>query len=113
MHERSPISYVDRVRAPILFLAGSNDSRCPIRQVMLYVDRLRARGNPHEVYVYDTGHSSFDVEERVRQRALVLDFLARTIPGIEPLPRVAEIAATVKRGAGYSAVEGTGTAEVA
>jgi dipeptidyl aminopeptidase/acylaminoacyl peptidase len=113
MHERSPISYVDRVRAPILFLAGSNDSRCPIRQVMLYVDRLRARGHPHETYIYDTGHSSFDIEERVRQRALVLDFLARTIPGIEPLPRVAEIAATVKRGAGYSAVEGTGTAEVA
>jgi dipeptidyl aminopeptidase/acylaminoacyl peptidase len=104
MRERSPISYVDRVRAPILVLAGSNDSRCPIRQVMLYVDRLRARGHPHELYVYETGHSSFDLDERVRQRALVLDFLAERVPRIAPLPRVREIAAEVRGGAGYSAV---------
>ena len=102
MRERSPISYVDRVQAPILFLAGSNDSRCPIRQVMLYVDRMRARAHPHELYVYETGHSSFDLDERVRQRALVLDFLAEHVPGTEPLPRVAEIAADVRGGAGYS-----------
>jgi len=104
MRERSPISYVDRVRAPILFLAGSNDSRCPIRQVMLYVDRLRARGHPHELYVYETGHSSFDLDERARQRALVLDFLARTVPGVRPLPRAPEIAAQVMSGPEYSAV---------
>ena len=29
MAERSPISYVDNVRAPILFLAGEADTRCP------------------------------------------------------------------------------------
>ena len=103
MRERSPISYVDHVSAPLLILAGSNDSRCPIRQVMLYVDRLRARRHPHELYVYGTGHSSFDLDERVRQRALVLDFLARTVPGIEPLPGVAAIAASVKAGGGYAA----------
>jgi dipeptidyl aminopeptidase/acylaminoacyl peptidase len=105
MRERSPINYVDRVQAPILFLAGSNDSRCPIRQVMLYVDRLRARAHPHELYVYETGHSSFDLDERVRQRALVLDFLAEHVPGIEPLPRVREIASEVRRGPGFTAVE--------
>jgi dipeptidyl aminopeptidase/acylaminoacyl peptidase len=104
MRERSPISYVDRVEAPILFLAGSNDSRCPIRQVMLYVDRMRARAHPHELYVYETGHSSFDLDERVRQRALVLDFLAEQVAGIEPLPRVREIANDVRGGAGYSAM---------
>jgi len=107
MRERSPISYVDRVTAPLLILAGSNDSRCPIRQVMLYVDRLRERGHAHELYVYATGHSSFDVDERVRQRALVLDFLARHVPGIEPLPGVRDIAAAIMAGPGYSAVSGS------
>jgi dipeptidyl aminopeptidase/acylaminoacyl peptidase len=106
VRERSPISYVDGVRAPILFLAGSNDSRCPIRQVMLYVDRLRARGHPHELYVYETGHSSFDIEERVRQRGLVLDYLTRSVPGIVPLPRVREVADAVKAGPGYTTVSG-------
>ena len=65
----------------MLILAGENDTRCPIRQVWNYVDRLRTGGVEPEVYTYATGHSSFDVEERVRQTAIVLDFLARTVPG--------------------------------
>ena len=43
--ERSPITYVDAVRAPLLILAGENDSRCPIRQIWNYVGRLRERGH--------------------------------------------------------------------
>jgi dipeptidyl aminopeptidase/acylaminoacyl peptidase len=79
--ERSPITYVDAVRAPLLILAGENDSRCPIRQVWNYVGRLRARGIEPRVYTYGTGHASFDIEERVRQTAIVLDHLAATVPG--------------------------------
>jgi dipeptidyl aminopeptidase/acylaminoacyl peptidase len=79
--ERNPITYVDAVRAPLLILAGENDSRCPIRQVWNYVGRLRARGVEPQVYTYATGHASFDVDERVRQTAIALDFLARTVPG--------------------------------
>jgi hypothetical protein len=47
---------------------------------MLYVERLQARGHPHEVYVFPTGHSSFDVDERVRQIGTILDFLRRHVP---------------------------------
>jgi dipeptidyl aminopeptidase/acylaminoacyl peptidase len=83
--ERNPITYVDNVRAPLLILAGTNDSRCPIRQVWNYVDRLRARSFEPRVYTYETGHSSFDIDERVRQTAIVLDFLAATVPGIRRL----------------------------
>lgn len=83
MADRSPINFVDNVRAPVLFIIGENDSRCPIRQAMLYVDRLAARRHPHEVYVFTTGHGSFDVDERVKQVRIVLEFLARHVPGIE------------------------------
>lgn len=82
MAERSPISYVDNVRAPILFLAGEADSRCPIGQVMAYVDRLRARDHPHELYLFPTGHAPFQIDERIHQTGVVLDFLARHVPGI-------------------------------
>lgn len=82
MAERSPISYVDNVTAPILFLAGEADSRCPIRQVMAYVDRLRARNHPHELYLFPTGHAPFQIEERIAQTGAVLRFLARHVPGI-------------------------------
>ena len=83
--ERSPISYVDAVRAPLLILAGENDSRCPIRQIWNYVARMRARNLEPQVYTYATGHASFDTDEKLRQAAIVLDHLARTVPGIARL----------------------------
>ncbi len=83
MRDRNPINFADSVRAPVLFVIGKNDSRCPHRQAMLYVERLEARGHPHEVYVFPTGHGSFDVDERVRQIRTILDFLARHVPGVE------------------------------
>ncbi|TAJ99212.1 MAG: S9 family peptidase [Chloroflexota bacterium] len=82
MAERSPISYVDNVKAPILFLAGEADSRCPIGQVLAYTDRLAARNHPHELYLFPTGHAPFQIDERVHQTGVVLDFLARHVPGI-------------------------------
>lgn len=82
MRDRNPINFVDEVRVPVYFLIGRNDSRCPYGQAMAYVDKLAARGHPHEVYVYETGHSSFDVEERIRQAREILGFLARHVPGV-------------------------------
>ena len=82
MRDRNPINFADRVRVPALFLIGRNDSRCPYRQAMAYVEKLAARKHPHEVYVYETGHSSFEVDERVRQVGTILDFLARHVPGV-------------------------------
>ncbi|MFI9580330.1 S9 family peptidase [Streptomyces sp. NPDC052236] len=72
----SPLTYVDAVRAPVYISAGVNDPRCPIRQVENYVDRLAARGAPHEVYRYDAGHGSLVVEERIKQVRLELAFAA-------------------------------------
>ena len=56
--ERSPITYVDRVTAPLLILAGDHDTRCPIRQILNYLERLKARGHPFEVYRFEAGHGS-------------------------------------------------------
>jgi dipeptidyl aminopeptidase/acylaminoacyl peptidase len=82
MRDRNAINFADDVRAPVRFLIGRNDSRCPYRQAMRYVEKLAARGHPHEVYVYETGHGSFDVDERVQQVSANLAFLARHVPGI-------------------------------
>jgi len=70
----SPITYVDRVKAPVLILAGENDPRCPIRQIDNYIARLSALGKPHRVYRYDAGHGSLVVEERIRQKEIELAF---------------------------------------
>jgi len=82
MRDRNPINFADDVRAPVFFMIGENDSRCPYRQAMLYVEKLAARDHPHDVYVFPTGHSPFDVDEKVRQIDKILDFLGRHVPGI-------------------------------
>jgi dipeptidyl aminopeptidase/acylaminoacyl peptidase len=82
MADRNPIVHVDGVRVPVLFLIGENDSRCPFRQAMAYVDKVAARDHPHEVYLFGTGHGSNDIEEEIRQLAAILDFLARNVEGV-------------------------------
>ena len=79
MATRNPIYLEGNVRVPVLFIIGESDSRCPPRQALAYVDKLRARGHPHEVYLFGTGHSSFDIDEDVRQQRAILEFLHRTV----------------------------------
>lgn len=73
----SPLTYVDKVTAPVYISAGVNDPRCPIRQIDNYVKRLESRGAVHEVYRYDAGHGSLVVDERIKQVKLELDFAER------------------------------------
>jgi dipeptidyl aminopeptidase/acylaminoacyl peptidase len=73
----SPLTHVERVRAPVFISAGMNDPRCPIRQIDNYVERLTALGKVHEVYRYDAGHGSLVVEERIKQLRLELAFVER------------------------------------
>ena len=80
--ERSPITYIDSVKMPLLILYGENDSRCPPRQVEIYIDALKERGGEVEVYKYGTGHASMVVEEEIRQERVELEFLARHVRGI-------------------------------
>lgn len=75
-HDRSPLTHVDHVRAPVLIITGENDTRCPRRQVDNYVAALAERGVPHHYDVFDAGHGSLAVEEQIRQTALALDFVA-------------------------------------
>ncbi len=80
VRERSPLTYVDRVRAPVLVLIGENDTRCVPQQAYNYVNALRDAGGEVEVYSYGEGHSSYVVEEEIRQQQAVLDFLRRRVP---------------------------------
>jgi dienelactone hydrolase len=80
VRERNPITYADRVRAPVLFLIGEHDTRCPPDQATAYVEALRAGGGEAEVYTYGTGHSSYVVDEEIRQWRTVIEFLLRRVP---------------------------------
>jgi dienelactone hydrolase len=77
--ERNPMTYVDRVRAPTLIIAGTHDSRCPIGQVMVHAHALKVRGKTVEIHLYPGGHHANDAQESIRHIELILDFLARHV----------------------------------
>jgi dipeptidyl aminopeptidase/acylaminoacyl peptidase len=84
--ERSPSTYVDQVRTPLLIIAGEYDSACPIRQVRSYVDRLLAREAAVELVVYEAGHHANATSDRIEHARLALEFLCRQLglPGPGP-----------------------------
>ena len=82
---RSPITYVENVRVPLMILAGENDPRCPIRQIDNYVARLSDLGREPEVLRFDAGHGSLRTDEKIRQTEAQLDFLARRLGTTPPL----------------------------
>ena len=67
--ERNPMTYVDRVKAPMLLIAGEHDSRCPLGQVMVYAHALRARGHEVDVHLYGGGHHALRGGGEDRPRA--------------------------------------------
>ncbi len=83
MRDRNPINFADDVKAPMIFLIGENDSRCPLRQAMAFVDKLRERNHPHEVVLFGTGHGSNDIDEEIRQMRAILGFLEGNVPGVQ------------------------------
>ena len=75
----NPLTYIDKVQAPMLLLVGQNDPRCPSRSVDIYVERLKTLRKPYVEYRYDAGHGSLVIEEQLRQVAMQIDFVAKRL----------------------------------
>jgi dipeptidyl aminopeptidase/acylaminoacyl peptidase len=63
--EASPVTYVDRVRAPLLIVQGRNDARCPARQIEGYINRAEQLGKDVTVDWFDAGHGHGATDMRV------------------------------------------------
>ncbi len=56
--ERSPITYVENIKAPICIIHPQNDSRCPLKPVMKFALKLMELGKPFELHVVpELGHA--------------------------------------------------------
>jgi dipeptidyl aminopeptidase/acylaminoacyl peptidase len=75
----SPITYAEQVQAPILVIQGSNDSRCPVRQMQAYESRLRSLGKQIEVHWFEAGHGARAQEQRLEHQVLKLRFAQRVL----------------------------------
>jgi dipeptidyl aminopeptidase/acylaminoacyl peptidase len=91
LRSRSPLTYVDRIRIPMLIAQGANDPRVKRSESEQIVAAMKAKGIPHEYLVFeDEGHGFAKPENRLRFYAVAERFLARHLGGrSEPAPEEA------------------------
>jgi len=79
--DRSPINFVDQIKAPLYLLAGGNDPRCPKEEAQQVVEAVKKRGGVAEYKVYENeGHGFSKVENQIDAYKRVADFLKAHVP---------------------------------
>jgi dipeptidyl aminopeptidase/acylaminoacyl peptidase len=80
--ERSPITYVDNVKAPLLVLQGAQDPRVVKGESDQMVERLRSLGRDVEYVVFeDEGHGFTKRANQIRANRLAVEWLERHLAG--------------------------------
>ncbi len=79
--DRSPINFVDKIKAPLLLLAGGNDPRCPPEEAQQVADAVKKNGGVAQLKIYkDEGHGFARVENQIDAYQRVSDFLRVHVP---------------------------------
>ena len=81
LQDRSPINFVDQIKAPLLLLAGGNDPRCPKTEAEQVASAVKKRGGQVELKIYENeGHGFAKVENQIDAYTRVADFLKKYVP---------------------------------
>lgn len=81
LRENSPIYYVDRIKAPLLILAGGNDPRCPPTEAEQVASAIKKRGGVVELKIYENeGHGFTKLENQIDALKRVAEFLKKYAP---------------------------------
>jgi dipeptidyl aminopeptidase/acylaminoacyl peptidase len=86
LKSRSPLFFVDRIKAPILIAHGANDPRVKQAESEQIVDAMKRKGISYEYVLFpDEGHGFAKPENRLRFYAAAERFLAKHLGGrVEP-----------------------------
>jgi dipeptidyl aminopeptidase/acylaminoacyl peptidase len=78
--ERSPITHVSRIKAPVLIIHGRHDSRCPIQPVEKFVKKLKEVNHPHDFKVQEAeGHGFARVKANIREVTTAMEYLKKVL----------------------------------
>jgi dipeptidyl aminopeptidase/acylaminoacyl peptidase len=81
LQERSPINFVDQIKAPLLLLAGGHDPRCPRTEAEQVASAVKKRGGVVELKVYENeGHGFAKIENQIDSYTRIADFLKKYLP---------------------------------
>jgi dipeptidyl aminopeptidase/acylaminoacyl peptidase len=76
----SPYFFLDEVRAPVQFICGGHDPRCPAEDALASRDRLLELGKPVELHLYaDEGHVFLKRENLIDSELRRVAFLAQAL----------------------------------
>ena len=79
--DRSPIFFIDKIKAPLLLLAGGQDPRCPKTETLQVVEAIKKRGGVAEYKIYENeGHGFSKVENQIDAYKRIADFLKARVP---------------------------------
>ncbi len=79
--DRSPIFFVDRIKAPLMLLAGGHDPRCPKSEAQQVADAVKKNGGFAELHIYENeGHGFARVENQIDAYRRVAEFLKAKVP---------------------------------
>ena len=79
--DRSPFFFVDRIKAPLLLLAGGHDPRCPKEETIQVVDAIKKHGGVADYKIYENeGHGFARVENQIDAYQRVTNFLKAHVP---------------------------------
>ncbi len=74
----SPLTRIDRVKAPTLVLHGANDTNVPVVEAEQVVDSLKKRGIPVEYVLFpDEGHGFQKLPNRIRANVELVKWFAK------------------------------------
>jgi dipeptidyl aminopeptidase/acylaminoacyl peptidase len=81
LQERSPINFIDQIKAPLLLLAGGHDPRCPRTEAEQVASAIKKRGGVVDLKVYENeGHGFARVENQIDSITRVAEFLKKYVP---------------------------------
>jgi dipeptidyl aminopeptidase/acylaminoacyl peptidase len=79
----SPINHVDKIRIPVMLVAGARDARCPPEHTEAMAKALTQAGNPpvDVIIASGEGHGFYKEENNLNFYSKALDFFAKNIGG--------------------------------
>jgi len=78
----SPITYVDRVRGPLLIIQGANDPRVPVSEALQLQAALERRRAGSQLILFpDEGHGAQKRDNRVQEAGHTLQFFQEHLLG--------------------------------
>lgn len=79
--DRSPIYFIDKIKAPILILAGGKDPRCPKSEAEQMAKEIKKQNGIAELKIYENeGHGFSRLENEIDALKSIGSFLKKYVP---------------------------------